>query len=159
MPYHRNRHLMLPHQMQIALRFAPVVAEQAPPGPGNGETACADFTSRMQPLKARLHGSVRMTLLASGDLFSLSHYEYGEAYYGSLSGMRFRVAREPLVNVSHVPADQRGEAVFRVVAWPEPNSYRTAPNAAKTARDFPFSQEGLDEIISWLNEIHRNRFT
>ena len=51
---------MLPHQMQIALRFAPVVAEQAPPGPGNGETAFADFTSRMQPQKTRLHGSVRL---------------------------------------------------------------------------------------------------
>ena len=62
MPCHRNRHLMLPHQMQIALRFAPVVAEQAPPGPGNGETAFADFTSRMQPLRTRLHlRKIKMT--------------------------------------------------------------------------------------------------
>ena len=29
------------------------------------------------------------------DLFSIVHYEYGEAYYGSYEMMCYRVAREP----------------------------------------------------------------
>ena len=92
--------------------------------------------------------------LQAGDLFSLSYYEYGEAYYGSLSGMRFRVTREPLLNIHYMPADQRGEAVLRAVVWPEPDSFRTTPEEQKTVRDFPFTTEGLQEVLDWLNEVH-----
>ena len=99
-----------------------------------------------------------MQLLAPGDLFSLSHYEYGEAYYGSLAGMRFRAAREPLEDVHGIPADQRGGAVLRVAVWPEPDSYRKAPDEAKTIRDFPFTQEGLDQAIIWLNEFREENY-
>ena len=100
-----------------------------------------------------------MTSLKPGDLFSLSHYEYGEAYYGSLSGMRFRVAREPLADVHGLPADQRGEAVLRTVTWPEPDSYRSAPEEARTVRDFPFTQDGLNRAAEWLNAFHDEQFT
>ena len=42
--------------------------------------------------------------------FNLMHYEYGEAYFGSHKGMRFRLARDPLANVKFVPVDQREPA-------------------------------------------------
>ena len=36
------------------------------------------------------------------DFFAFTHYEYGEAYFGSYKGMRYRLAREPLENVFFV---------------------------------------------------------
>ena len=42
------------------------------------------------------------------DLFSIVHYEYGEAYYGSYEMMCYRVAREPLENVHFTPPEKRG---------------------------------------------------
>lgn len=88
------------------------------------------------------------------DLFSLTHYEYGEAYYGSDRGMRFRVAREPLANVHFTPVEKRGEASLRVTIWPEPDSYRTAPPEEKTVKDFPVTEEGLAAAVAYLNAYH-----
>ena len=88
------------------------------------------------------------------DLFSLTHYEYGEAYFGSYQGMRFRVARNPLENVHFTPPEKRGEATLRVTVWPEPDSYQSAPADSKTVRDFPVTEEGLQEIVGYLNEFH-----
>lgn len=92
------------------------------------------------------------------DLFSLAHYEYGEAYFGSERGMRFRVAREPLENVHFTPVDKRGPATLRVTVWPEPDSWQSAPEGSKTVKDFPFTDEGLQQIIAYLNQYHREHF-
>ena len=51
------------------------------------------------------------------DLFSITHYEYGEAYYGSCDGMRFRVARHPLKNVHYDPPQVRAEGSIRASVW------------------------------------------
>lgn len=88
------------------------------------------------------------------DLFPIAHYEYGEAYYGSDRGMRFRVAREPLENVHFTPVDKRGPATLNVTVWPEPDSYRSVPEEKKIRKDFPFTQEGLEQTAAYLNEIH-----
>lgn len=88
------------------------------------------------------------------DLFSLTHYEYGEAYYGSYHGMRFRIAREPLENVHFTPPDKRGEATLRVVVWPEPKGYKSVPEQEKTIEDFPVTEEGLQQAADYLNKYH-----
>ncbi|MDO5132377.1 MAG: hypothetical protein Q4D81_05300 [Eubacteriales bacterium] len=85
------------------------------------------------------------------DLFPFVHYEYGEAYFGSCRGMRFRIAREPLQNVHYTPPDKRGEAVLRAVFWPEPFSFAATEDDRKTIRDFPFTEEGLQQAAEWLD--------
>lgn len=90
------------------------------------------------------------------DLFSLTHYEYGEAYYGSYQGMRFRLAREPLENVHYTPAEKRGEATLRVIVWPEPEGYRSAPEQSKAVADFLVTEEGLQQAADYLNEYHES---
>lgn len=87
------------------------------------------------------------------ELFPFVHYEYGEAYYGSRSGWRFRIAREPLKNVHFTPPDKRGEASLRAVVWPEPYSYAATEDTLKTVRDFPFTQEGMEQAADWLNSF------
>ena len=44
------------------------------------------------------------------ELWGLSHYYYGEAYFGSYKGMRYRVAREPLKNVSFASEEEKADA-------------------------------------------------
>ena len=94
--------------------------------------------------------------LTGKDLFSIAHYEYGEAYFGSLQGMRFRVAREPLEDVHYTPPEKRGACTLLASVWPEPDSYRSAPDHAVISKNFPFTQEGLDQAVEWLNEIHES---
>ena len=92
-------------------------------------------------------------LISVKELFPFVHYEYGEAYYGSRSGWRFRIAREPLKNVHFTPPDKRGEASLRAVVWPEPYSYAATEDTLKTVRDFPFTQEGMEQAADWLNSF------
>ena len=68
--------------------------------------------------------------------------------------MRFRVAREPLENVHFTPVDKRGEASLRVVTWPEPEGYAAAAEESKAVRDFPVTEDGLRDVVAYLNEYH-----
>lgn len=87
------------------------------------------------------------------ELFPFVHYEYGEAYYGSCGELRYRIGREPLANVHFTPADKRGEATLRAVSWRGPLGYAATPQDRKTVRDFPFSEEGLQQAADWLNSL------
>ncbi len=89
------------------------------------------------------------------DLFPLTHYEYGEAYFGSYRGMRFRVAREPLENVHYTPVEKRSEATLQVTVWKGPYSYNATPKEERVVRDFAFTEEGLDEIGPYLNQYYQ----
>ena len=86
--------------------------------------------------------------------FNFNHYLYGEAFYGSYEGMRYRLAREPLENVFFVPADKRGPATLRATVWPEPYAYGHTDKALMKSEDFEFSEEGLEAAVKWFNEQH-----
>lgn len=88
------------------------------------------------------------------DLFSIVHYEYGEAYYGSYEMMCYRVAREPLENVHFTPPEKRGPAILRCTVWPGPYAYAKTPEEQKIVKDFEYSQQGLNEIAAYLNQTH-----
>ncbi len=98
-----------------------------------------------------------MAAITADDLFPFVHYEYGEAFFGSYKGMHYRVAREPLANVHYTPVDKRGEATLRVTVWPQPYNYTATDDALKTVKDFPFTQEGMDQVAPYLNEIWASR--
>lgn len=97
------------------------------------------------------------------ELFPLSHYEYGEAFYGSYRGMRYRIAREPLENVHFIAPEKRSPAVIRVVVWPEPYSYAHTAEDQKVIRDFDYDQTNpeddvLDRVCQWLNEFWNEHY-
>lgn len=95
--------------------------------------------------------------LTAHELFPFVHYEYGEAFYGSIGSMRYRVAREPFANVHWTPADKRGDATMRVTIWPGPYSYAKTEDAVKESRDFPFEESSMEAIASYLNEAADSR--
>lgn len=88
------------------------------------------------------------------ELLHFAYYEYGEPYYGSFRGMRFKVAREPMKNIHFTPPDQRGEASFKVVIWPEPFSDAATPEEKKVVKEFLFTEEGLAQIAPYLDAYY-----
>ena len=61
-----------------------------------------------------------------------------EAFTGSMKGMRYRVA-------------ESGEELEAVV-YPGPYCYEVTPQEQKTRKTFPFSQEGIDQAVDWIND-------
>lgn len=89
--------------------------------------------------------------------FNFMHYEYGEAYFGSHKGMRFRLARDPLENVKFTPPDKRGPATLMATVWPEPYSYACTDKSLMTSEHFEVSEEGFAAAIEWINEQYSKR--
>lgn len=91
------------------------------------------------------------------DLFTLTHYEYGEAYFGSYRGMRYRVARDPFKDVHFAPEEERYDAQLSATVWPGPYSYADTAEDKKETKLFPYSEEGMGELVAWLNEVFEER--
>ena len=89
--------------------------------------------------------------------FNLMHYEYGEAYFGSHKGMRYRLARDPLSNVKFVPVADREPATLMATVWPEPNAYGTTAKDLMTSEHFEVSQEGFEAAVAWINQQYESR--
>ena len=92
------------------------------------------------------------------DSYGLTWYEHAQPYLGSHRGMRFRIAREPMEDVSLKPADKKGDAKFRIIIWPEPMSFEATSEEDKQMEEFPFTVEGKEDMIKWLNEQYREQF-
>jgi hypothetical protein len=91
------------------------------------------------------------------DFFNLTHYEYGEAYFGSCKGMRYRLAREPLENVHFTPPEKREPATLMATVWPEPYAYGMTEDSLKTSEHFEISQEGLEAAVAWIRQQYESR--
>lgn len=96
-------------------------------------------------------------LIEKNTFFNLSHYEYGEAFFGSYKGMRYRLAREPLENVKFVPVDKREPATLMATVWPEPKSYGQTDKKLMTSENFEVSEEGFEAAVAWINEQYEKR--
>lgn len=95
----------------------------------------------------------RFPYIKPAQLFGLGHYEYGEAYFGSFRGTRYRLALEPLRNVHFVAIADRdpGDRLLATV-WPEPFSFQDTPEDQKSSESFPVTQEGYEAAVEWINE-------
>ena len=93
------------------------------------------------------------TLITESGLFGYGHYEYGEAYYGSCRGMRFRLGLEPLRNIHFIPLSERDpDDHLLATVWPEPFSFKDTPDDEKRSSSFPMSEEGFKAAVAWLND-------
>lgn len=83
------------------------------------------------------------------DVFVFNYFNYGEAFHGSYKGMRYRIAREPLVKSRNA----EGEGQLRVYSWPEPFAFDKTPEEQLVFKDFEFSEEGVCQAIEYLNGL------
>jgi hypothetical protein len=76
-------------------------------------------------------------------------------FKGSDKGARYMITKK---NRETGETDEEGNPVTVTVlaaySWPEPFSFEATKDEVKEEKDFPFSEEGLDEARGWLNEIH-----
>ena len=93
------------------------------------------------------------------ELYSINFYEYGEAYFGSCDGTRYRVAIDPLKNVHFTPPEKRDPAVLKATVWPEPYSYGATDKNLMTSENFEISQEGFEAAVAWINEQYESRIS
>ena len=91
-------------------------------------------------------------MISEQDLYGIKHYDYGEAYYGSDNGMRFRVSRDPLENVVFKSEEEKKAQDPKLVAevWFEDISYDYVSDGGKTQKTFEYSEEGYSEMVRWL---------
>lgn len=66
-----------------------------------------------------------------------------EAYTGSYKGMRYRVKKD--------------EDQFEACVYPEPYCYEATPEEQKVKTSFPFTEEGRESVINWLNDQYDSR--
>ena len=86
------------------------------------------------------------------DIHHFNYFLYGEAFYGSHKGLRYRLGTEPLDNIFFKKPEERAGYLLRAFAWKEPDSFGTAKE--KETADFELSEEGICSAVDWLNEMY-----
>lgn len=64
-----------------------------------------------------------------------------EAYSGSYQGMRYYYKS---FDKEHITA----------YVYPEPKCFEATPEEEKISKEFPLSDEGLNQVYDWLNEVY-----
>ena len=75
-------------------------------------------------------------------------YVNRNAYTGSYQGMRYRLRKA---------VKEEDEKFLEAVIYPEPYGFEATAEKEKTFREFPFTQEGFEEAIAWLNEEYERQ--
>ena len=83
-------------------------------------------------------------MISYDDVLNLNFYKK-EKFTGSFLGMRYRIEK----------TDGEGENaadVFLATIWPGPYNCAATPDEQKTTATFPFTPEGKEQVVDWLNE-------
>lgn len=112
-------------------------------------------------------------MITSTDILNMNFYKK-EQFTGSYLGMRYLIKKstEPVAienNASETEksaflsdnagADAKPQTtdVFLVTIWPGPYNYASTSDEKKTAARFPFTEEGRQQVVDWLNEQWADR--
>lgn len=96
-------------------------------------------------------------VVESKDLYLLEHYEYGEAFYGSVGGMNYRVNRNPMEHVKFAPAEEKKKATLIAYVWPGPKCFAKTSPEQIISKEFAYSDEGKEALAAWISEQYENR--
>uniref|UniRef100_UPI004056D080 GNAT family acetyltransferase n=1 Tax=Agathobacter sp. TaxID=2021311 RepID=UPI004056D080 len=69
-------------------------------------------------------------------------------YTGSYKGMRFRMRKQE--------SEEKGK-YLEVIIYPEPFCFEATPEEEKQAQEFPFTDDGFDEAVAWMNQEYEAR--
>lgn len=69
-----------------------------------------------------------------------SFYKKGAILKASFEGMRYQVQQ----------AECEAEKFLKASVWPEPFCYEKTAEEKIETKEFPYSEEGLDEVYEWL---------
>lgn len=86
------------------------------------------------------------------DILSFNYYTYKQPFTGSDSGKRYRIARFEKEIPSEEGKEPAKELVFQAALWKDFLSFENTPKDEMLIREFEFSEEGLKEVVEWINE-------
>ena len=84
----------------------------------------------------------------------MNFYSYGQPFAGSFKGMRYRIIMEKRETGKDKDDKPVFEKYFMTAVWPEPYSYEATEPEKISKKEFPFTAEGYDDLIKYLNERH-----
>ncbi len=77
------------------------------------------------------------------DIYGINYFTYKKPFTGSRGNMRYRIIRSQ---------KEEGDAVLEAAVYPQPYCWEETEDVLKQRKEFPFSEEGREEMIAWLNE-------
>lgn len=86
-------------------------------------------------------------MITNEDILNMNFYKK-EKFTGSCRGMRYLIRRDSLPEENDV---------FSVTVWRGPYNYNTTPEEEKTTCCFPFTPEGKQQVVDWLNAQWESR--
>ncbi len=82
-------------------------------------------------------------MLELTEAMPLNFYRYGEAFTGSIKGLRYHMIMQ---------SKEEEDPALAVTIWRGPLSFGKTPRENMTVKFFPFDEEGRDAAINWINE-------
>lgn len=86
-------------------------------------------------------------MITTEDILNMNFYKK-EKFTGSYKGMHYLVKKEK---------DDAENDIFRAIVWPGPYNFATTPDEEKLSTAFPFTEEGKQQVVDWLNEQWASR--
>ena len=78
-------------------------------------------------------------------LLSLGYYKKAPSFTGSDQNKCYKIEKL---------SEEGAEDQFQATLWPGPYSSENTPDDQKQTHTAPFTEEGLQEIVSWLNSTN-----
>lgn len=97
-------------------------------------------------------------MLTYDDALNLNYYKK-TSYTGWMGGMRFLIKREDVIikEATDDTPEEKGDPVFHAWVWPGPYIFDLTDDSLKTDITFPFTQEGKEQTVDWINEQYESR--
>ena len=86
-------------------------------------------------------------MITTQDVLNMNFYKK-ESFTGSYKGMRYLLKKD----------NEEESTIFRCYVWPGPYNFATTPESQKVMATFPFTEEGKQQAIDWMNEYWNEHF-
>lgn len=91
-------------------------------------------------------------MITTEDVLNMNFYKK-EKFTGSYKGMRYLLKKD----TEEIPSDNpdtpaETKTIFRCYVWPGPYNFASTPDAQKKTASFPFTLEGKQAAVDWMND-------
>ena len=78
-------------------------------------------------------------------LLSLGYYKKAPSFTGSDKNKCYKI--------ENIHPEESEDDLFQATIWPGPYSSENTPDEVKQKNTAPFTEEGLQELVDWMNQI------
>lgn len=91
-------------------------------------------------------------MITNDDILNMNFYKK-EKFTGSYQGMRYLIKKDS----EEIPSDSpdtpaEKKDIFHVTIWPGPYNFASTEDSKKTSATFPFTPEGKQQVVDWMND-------